>query len=66
MSRVVILGAGVSGHTAAAFARKWLDRRDDVVTFGEVGLAGHWIKILLHHMFLYKAKLRPGWSLIPE
>ena len=27
MSRVVILGAGVSGHTAAAFARKWLDRR---------------------------------------
>jgi sulfide:quinone oxidoreductase len=35
-------------------------------TFGEIGLAGHWIKILLHHMFLYKARLRPGWSLIPE
>jgi sulfide:quinone oxidoreductase len=31
MSRVVILGAGVSGHTAAAFARKWLDRQDEVV-----------------------------------
>ncbi len=31
MSRVVVLGAGVSGHTAAAFARKWLDRRDEVV-----------------------------------
>jgi sulfide:quinone oxidoreductase len=40
--------------------------RDLDFTFGEVGLAGHWIKILLHHMFLYKAKLRPGWSLIPE
>jgi sulfide:quinone oxidoreductase len=35
-------------------------------TFGEIGLAGHWIKILLHHMFLYKARLLPGWSLIPE
>jgi sulfide:quinone oxidoreductase len=35
-------------------------------TFGEVGLAGHWIKILLHHMFLYKARMHPGWALIPE
>ena len=40
--------------------------RDTDSTFGEIGLAGHWIKILLHHMFLYKAHLRPGWSLIPE
>jgi sulfide:quinone oxidoreductase len=40
--------------------------RDLNYTFGEIGLAGHWIKILLHHMFLYKARLRPGWSLIPE
>lgn len=40
--------------------------RDLDFTFGEIGLAGHWIKILLHHMFLYKARLRPGWSLIPE
>jgi len=24
MSRVVVLGAGIAGHTAAAFARKWL------------------------------------------
>ncbi len=40
--------------------------RDIDYTFGEIGLAGHWIKILLHHMFLYKARMRPGWSLIPE
>lgn len=40
--------------------------RDTAQTTGEIGLAGHWIKILLHHMFLYKAHLRPGWSLIPE
>ncbi len=35
-------------------------------TFGEIGLAGHWIKLLLHHLFIYKAKARPGWHLIPE
>jgi len=40
--------------------------RDMKNTFGEIGLAGHWIKVLLHHMFLYKAQLRPGWHLIPE
>ena len=40
--------------------------RDLDRTFGEIGLAGHWIKILLHHLFLHKARLRPGWRLIPE
>jgi sulfide:quinone oxidoreductase len=35
-------------------------------TFGEIGLAGHWIKLLLHYMFIYKAKGRFGWFLIPE
>ena len=40
--------------------------RDLDYTFGEIGLAGHWIKHILHHMFIYKAKLKPGWTLIPE
>ena len=40
--------------------------RDLRFTFGEIGSAGHWIKSILHHMFLYKARARPGWSLIPE
>jgi sulfide:quinone oxidoreductase len=40
--------------------------QDPKRTFGEIGLAGHWIKIALHHLFLYKAQLRPGWPLIPE
>ena len=40
--------------------------RDLRHTFGEIGLAGHWIKILLHHLFLYKARMRPFWPLIPE
>lgn len=35
-------------------------------TRGEIGLFGHWIKYMLHYLFLYKAKARPGWPLIPE
>jgi sulfide:quinone oxidoreductase len=35
-------------------------------TFGEIGLAGHWIKYMLHVVFIYKAKARPLWFLIPE
>ncbi len=40
--------------------------RDLRYTFGEIGAAGHWIKTILHHMFLWKARARPGWSFIPE
>jgi sulfide:quinone oxidoreductase len=35
-------------------------------TFGEIGLAGHWLKLMLHHAFMYKAKMKPFWWLIPE
>lgn len=40
--------------------------RDINYTVGEPGLAGHWIKLLLHFVFLYKAKGRLFWHLIPE
>jgi sulfide:quinone oxidoreductase len=40
--------------------------RDMNGTTGELGLAAHWVKHILHHLFLWKAKLRPGWTLIPE
>jgi sulfide:quinone oxidoreductase len=40
--------------------------RDLRYTFGEIGLAGHWIKHLLHFGFLYKAKANPLWAAIPE
>lgn len=40
--------------------------RDLSLTFGEVGLAGHWMKTSLHYMFLHQAKLKPGWTLIPD
>ncbi len=35
-------------------------------TFATIGLAGHWLKLLLHHAFIYKAKMKPFWWLIPE
>jgi len=40
--------------------------RDIHGTTGEIGLAAHWVKHILHHAFIWKAKLKPGWTLIPE
>jgi sulfide:quinone oxidoreductase len=40
--------------------------RDLNGTFGEIGLAGHWVKYLLHFAFIWKAKLKPLWRIIPE
>jgi len=40
--------------------------RDIDLTTGEIGLAGHWMKYLLHHAFIYQAKMNPGWSVLPD
>ena len=40
--------------------------RDTQETYGEIGLSAHWMKVMLHHLFIYKAKARPFWYLIPE
>lgn len=40
--------------------------RDTQDTRGEIGLSGHWMKLMLHHPFQHKAKGRPGWQFIPE
>ena len=40
--------------------------RDTSATYGEIGLSAHWMKVMLHHLFIYKAKARPFWYLIPE
>ena len=72
---VASAGKGITTGTAAAmtvypvvpdFETYPGTGRDTEYTFGEIGLAGHWIKHILHHMFIYKAKLKPGWTLIPE
>ena len=31
MARLIVLGGGVSGHTAATFAREWLGKEHEVV-----------------------------------
>ena len=40
--------------------------RDTRETYGEIGLSAHWMKVMLHYLFIYKAKARPLWYLIPE
>ncbi len=40
--------------------------RDIKKTFGDIGLAGHWVKLSLHYAFIWKAKMKPFWWLIPE
>jgi sulfide:quinone oxidoreductase len=71
---VASAGKGLFSGTAAAMTMypvipdydKYEYGRDLNGTFGMIGLAGHWVKHILHHAFIYKAKLKPGWTLIPE
>ncbi len=72
---VASAGKGIFDGTAAAmtiypvvpdFEKYPGTGRDTDYTFGEIGLAGHWIKHILHYLFLWKAKLKTGWTLIPE
>lgn len=74
-SCVASAGAGLLNGTAASmtmfpvvpdFEKYPGVGRDLHFTFGEIGSAGHWIKVILHHMFLWKARGRAGWWLIPE
>ncbi|MCB2174814.1 MAG: NAD(P)/FAD-dependent oxidoreductase [Actinomycetales bacterium] len=72
---VASAGAGLRHGSAAAMTmfpvvpdwKKYpTTGRDQKGTSGEIGLAGHWIKAMLHYLFIYKAKARPLWFLIPE
>jgi len=40
--------------------------RDMNYSLGEAGLAGHWLKVILHYLFFHKAKGYPLWWMIPE
>ncbi|MHA2788483.1 NAD(P)/FAD-dependent oxidoreductase [Corynebacterium sp. S7] len=67
-------GAGLRNGSAASIVmmpivpdkRKYPTGRDLRYTRGEIGLAGHWTKLALHFMFMYKSRGLPGWQLIPE
>ena len=71
---VASAGTGLRHGSAAAMTMlpvvpdfdRYPTGRDLKETRGELGLHGHWVKLMLHHLFLYKAKARLGWPLIPE
>ncbi|MBK8459980.1 MAG: FAD-dependent oxidoreductase [Micropruina sp.] len=71
---VASAGAGLTNGSAAAMTMMpvvpdysvFPTGRDTATTRGELGLHGHWVKLMLHYLFLYKAKALPGWQLIPE
>lgn len=71
---VASAGAGMRRGSAAAMTMmpvvpdysRYPTGRDLADTRGEIGLSGHWVKLMLHHLFIHKAKGRLGWQLIPE
>lgn len=71
---VASAGTGLKKGSAAAMTMmpvvpdyaKYPTGRDTNDTKGELGLHGHWVKLMLHYLFIYKAKALPGWFMIPE
>lgn len=71
---VASAGAGLRSGSAASMTmlpvvpdyETYPTGRDLSGTTGELGLSGHWVKLMLHHLFLHKAKARFGWQYIPE
>lgn len=71
---VASAGTGLTKGSAAAMTmlpvvpdyQRYPTGRDVRETRGELGLHGHWVKLMLHYLFIYKAKARLGWQLIPE
>ncbi|HOC14191.1 MAG TPA: FAD-dependent oxidoreductase [Propionicimonas sp.] len=71
---VASAGTGLTKGSAAAMTmlpvvpdyQRFATGRDEKETRGELGLHGHWVKLMLHYLFLYKAKALPGWQMIPE
>jgi sulfide:quinone oxidoreductase len=71
---VASAGSGLTRGSAAAMIMdpvvpdytKYPTGRNLATTRGEIGLYGHWSKLMLHYLFIYKAKALPGWQLIPE
>lgn len=71
---VASVGSGLREGSAASMTMmpvvpdysRFATGRDLDKTRGEVGLSGHWVKLMLHYLFIHKAKARFGWHLIPE
>ncbi len=67
-------GTGLATGSAAAMTmmpvvpdmKRYPTGRDAKNTRGDIGLSGHWVKLMLHYLFIYKAKALPFWFMIPE
>lgn len=63
---VASAGTGLTTGSAAAMTMlpvvpdydRYPTGRDTGETRGELGLHGHWVKLMLHHLFIYKAKAK--------
>ena len=76
MGAACVASAGTGLRSGSAAAMTMMPIVPDYATYrtgrgladtrGELGLAGHWVKLMLHHLFLHKAKGRLGWQFIPE
>ena len=76
MAAACVASAGANLRTGSAAAMTMMPVVPDYTRYptgrslhdtrGEIGLGGHWVKLMLHFLFIYKAKGRPGWFLIPE
>lgn len=55
-------------HPIVPDTQKYIDGfgRDLSISFMEMGLAGAWMKFMLHHTFIWKFKGNLGWQIIPE
>lgn len=68
MGAACVASAGANPFTGTAASITVYPIVPDFERYPEYGrdISKRFGKILFHHMFLYKARLRPGWSLIPE
>jgi NADH dehydrogenase FAD-containing subunit len=69
-TKIVVLGAGVSGHTAALFVKKLMGDKAEVHVISPLPyynwIPSNILKRLLHTLFIYKAKAKLLWWIIPE
>lgn len=76
MGAACVASAGTGMRTGSAAAMTMMPVVPDYETYrtgrsledtrGEIGLSGHWVKLMLHYLFIHKAKGRLGWQFIPE
>ncbi|MDA8299380.1 MAG: FAD-dependent oxidoreductase [Deltaproteobacteria bacterium] len=71
---ITSMGKSMTGGSAALLTMypvipnydKYKFGRNLNYTFGDIGLAGHWVKYMLHYLFIWKMKGKFLWQYIPD